>query len=809
MQPLFNLAQLDYVSQLVYQGVSMTLEELYAFISANAVPVETGLTVTEETGLIAGQYVEVGTEVAVGGELAGGVTYGTQALEVIDLAEGEYTIASAGAVTGVSVGGLVAGVLTGLGIGLVSYEVAPEFWTGISNVLFGTELDPITLSKYFIPAIYKDGKNYIPESVVNRIYDYINESGYYQTQTKYEEELDPSTITGNTVELTETLGLNLSAVTHLAQMYYTLKYKEIIQPFRADASFFNFVYNALISEFRNEYGFDPNGIICNAGANYLGNRVYYNFKLVFAPLNAPLIFDNYNDYIAINDSRVRFSRGVQVAIDYTTGEYVGYLYGGSTGNIIDFNKDVNNPYSGTANTYMKNVIEPKAGIEPIKNANEYDPSKSLEQNFPAWVGGRKSVGTIQGTETNPKVVPETYVPVAVPEIDPLQYPEEYPTQNPYKYPDTQPQPQPQPDPQPDTWSDKPVVPIPNPQPKPTIKPYYEPVKDPVNKPVPEPIKPPSNPSEPVSPSTPVVVPPLIGGSANKLFTVYNPSQSNLDNLGGFLWNVDIIKELIVMFTNNPLDAIISLHQIYCTPVTGSAKNIKLGYLDTGIASPEVTNQYAYIDCGTVAVAEFFGDVLDYEPYTKISIYLPFIGIKDLDTNYVMASMVNVKYSIDVFTGACLCTINITKKGSTIAVYHFEGNCSVQLPLTGADRTRLLSGILTGFGGGLAGGVAGGVAGAVVGGLTHMKSTIQKSGSIGSNVGAMDIKKPYLIINREEPYLPSEYNVYYGYPSNKTVTLSSCAGYTRVKEVHVDNIASATSIEKINIETLLKNGIIIQ
>ena len=48
----------------------------------------------------------------------------------------------------------------------------------------------------------------------------------------------------------------------------------------------------------------------------------------------------------------------------------------------------------------------------------------------------------------------------------------------------------------------------------------------------------------------------------------------------------------------------------------------------------------------------------------------------------------------------------------------------------------------------------------------------------------------------------------GRPSNKTVRLSSCSGYTRVKDVHIEKISSATDDELNEIESLLKDGVII-
>lgn len=314
---------------------------------------------------------------------------------------------------------------------------------------------------------------------------------------------------------------------------------------------------------------------------------------------------------------------------------------------------------------------------------------------------------------------------------------------------------------------------------------------------------PTIPTEPTPPDNPLIV----GGTGTDLFAVYNPTKSEITSLGKYLWSSNIV-DILQKFLNNPMEAIISLHMIYCTPTNGARKNIVLGYLDSGVSALTVAEQFVDINCGSVDVKEYFNDARDYSPYTSVEAYLPFIGMVKLKTEDIIGSKVTIKYTADVLTGAILCKIFVTKSGIEQQLYAYSGNCSVQIPLTGADRTRLISGAVTGA---LAGGVVGGVAGAVVGGLAkgYMSgSSIERSGSFTSNSGAMGIKTPYIIVSRKYGYDALDYNKFYGFPSNKTITLGSCKGFTKVKETHVENVARATDKEKTEIENLLKNGIIV-
>ena len=311
--------------------------------------------------------------------------------------------------------------------------------------------------------------------------------------------------------------------------------------------------------------------------------------------------------------------------------------------------------------------------------------------------------------------------------------------------------------------------------------------------------------------TPTPVIPPIGVEATGFVALYNPTQSQLSSFSQYLWSSDFIDNFKKLFAN-PMDAIIGLHMIYATPSRGSEAEIVCGYAHSGVMSNTVNSQYIEIDCGSIKVNRYFGSVLDYAPYTKLQVYLPFVGIVDLDTNEIMGGTLNIKYRIDVLTGSCLARLKVTRGDYNAELYNFAGNCAVQLPISGGSYSGIIANAI-GVAGSIGATIASGGAlapvlvGSAVSSAINSHVNVSHSGSLGSNAGALGIMKPYLIITRPKPAEADNFNKFYGKPSNKTVILSSCSGYTRVKDVHVDNIV-ATDNELSEIEQLLKEGVII-
>lgn len=450
----------------------------------------------------------------------------------------------------------------------------------------------------------------------------------------------------------------------------------------------------------------------------------------------------------------------------------------------------------------------------------------------------------------------TEMPWPLPEEQPEWWPVEipYPSKYPKQYPSADPEAQP--DPETITDPQKQVQPYVLPKPLPYELPYpypdpetqTDPERDPT-KPIPPTIK--VDPTPPItlgpepigiSPTPNMPSTPIAFSQGGGLVTVYHPTPAELYSFEQWLW-VTYADATIDKIFNNPFDGVITLFELYCTPTDVGRQNIKSGFLDSGINSA-VISRYTQIDCGTIGIPEYYGNYLDYSPYSKAHVYLPFIGIVELNVDDIVGHAVNITYRIDEYNGACIAMITVAKvtevNGEQVeysnTMYQFSGNCSVELPLAGGTQAAIKAGMMQAdayqtaanisAGASLVGGVGslllGSIGGAISGvgqaasnyaygqanALSNMlsgKSTVQKSGSFGASHGALGIKTPFIVVTRPKQIQVPNYNELYGYPAHKMVYVGDCTGFLRCREVHVVS-ATANDEEKSMIENLLKMGV---
>lgn len=723
--------------------------------------------------------------VVEGGAGAAGTGTATEILQfepVVDGATGEVTGANivkmpaqgnvkAGALSGqVPIGTVAAGVAIGAGIGLKEAATHRQFWEDLVSIGDGINSPEQTIQVLW--RMMQDGsiQSYCDKRSIDRLIDKMYELNCIVGEGTVTPDVEPGTQVITLGEINEALG-GIAA----QDGGYPYASRALAAAWQALPQYTS-SYNAVWV------------IVMDAVVTIL------TFNLTNAPRSVYVQTDAGGDYLACEIFSGEAVGGVNVGYVAATGD-IRFVEGSPT-RPTSVRITPGLAFSGYGTTNIGCDVEiPERNPNVIVNPDALKAPEDRDDfwsTFSTWLNN-----SLQQPGYNPlnnAIVPTTWIPFTFPNInwqlDPAVGVQTDVWPGTFQFPDpfTDPQGEPAPDADPWIWRGigdyiVPHIDIPYPEPTPwDDTPHVDPVK-------------PNNPSG----NTPAILPPS-SGLSTALFTVYNPTQAQINALGAYLWTSNII-ELISQFFQNPLDAIISLHMVYCTPATGSPKNIKLGYLDSGVAADVVTSQYVDIACGDVQIPEMYRNALDYNG-VDIQIFLPFIGFRALNTKEVMGATLRVIYKIDVYTGICLASIYVIRPGASQLLYTFEGNCSIDIPLTSADRSRLVSGLITAGVSAVTGNPAG-----VVGGLASVHASIERSGSFSGNAGAMGVKKPYVIIKRAISAQATNYAKQYGYPLNKSAKLGSFSGYTRVESVHVD-IPGATDTEKRMIESMLKNGIII-
>ena len=202
--------------------------------------------------------------------------------------------------------------------------------------------------------------------------------------------------------------------------------------------------------------------------------------------------------------------------------------------------------------------------------------------------------------------------------------------------------------------------------------------------------------------------------------------------------------------------------------------------------------------------------MDYSPYTKISIYLPYCGEYPLDTDDIMGHTLGVKYIIDLLTGVCVASITVD--GSVH--YQHTGMCKYDMPMTSGGLGNLVNGFMTMLGGAASAATSATPAAAVsaassiaAGAVTAAKPTVSHTGLVNGNAGLLGVQYPYLIVTRPRQAVATNQGSYVGFPLWSTKTVGECEGFTVYEDIHLEGLPF-TSAELSELHDILTTGAIL-
>ena len=314
--------------------------------------------------------------------------------------------------------------------------------------------------------------------------------------------------------------------------------------------------------------------------------------------------------------------------------------------------------------------------------------------------------------------------------------------------------------------------------------------------------------------------PTFGAVGAQMITLYRMNDIEMASFAHDLWS-DGWAQIKALFSD-PMDFIVGCMVLPFTPaINGSAKP-KYGIFTWQNAYRMIKAQYQVIDCGTIDIEKFYGSCFDYDPYRKLSCYIPYIGYRDLPVDKIMGKTIGCKIYCDCLTGDCVAFIYIT--GDKVQVIgQYAGNLGVRVPMSRQSWDAAISAGISLLGGAVAmaaGGIAQGMgieaqelsasqignqaSAATMSAVNAAKTSVKRSGTQGASAGYMSIQDPFIIDTIPRQSLPENYKELEGYPSNIYGLVGSFQGFLAVEKIKLET--TATETEKDMIMQLLKGGV---
>ena len=333
------------------------------------------------------------------------------------------------------------------------------------------------------------------------------------------------------------------------------------------------------------------------------------------------------------------------------------------------------------------------------------------------------------------------------------------------------------------------------------------------------------------PVDPIPVPdlPSLGATDAGFITMYRLTATEMRTFAQRFFATDVLSAIKNFFAN-PMDIFVGLGIIPFEPDASTTWYPLIGetYLSHQMLS-KLDSQFWAIDCGSITIKEYGKNCFDYAPYTKITIFLPYIGYRQLPVDEVMGKTISVKYHCDCLTGDCIAFISTQvmpqgmKPPVSVVIAEYNGNILTHCPVASQSFDSAVSAAISlscaGVGM-IAGDAISGVSPEKVGNqasqliaassnvVAGLKPNVKRDGAIAAAAGYMGVQRPYIIREIPNQSLPDNYHSFFGYPSNISGTLNDgFSGFAIVEDIQLNNIP-AMEDERREIMELLREGVII-
>ena len=180
-----------------------------------------------------------------------------------------------------------------------------------------------------------------------------------------------------------------------------------------------------------------------------------------------------------------------------------------------------------------------------------------------------------------------------------------------------------------------------------------------------------------------------------LYNAYALSAMQVMELANYLFSgiTEVGENLVKLIWGSKRDVVISLIEFPLMVTNQGSEEIRFIF-DTVLAGmfhgKQLINEYLPIDFGTIVVDRYSGTFYDFEPYTTLTLYIPYIGYIDLKPTEVIGSTLSISGYVHLTTGE----INVNVKSSRTGILgSYSGTIGRMLPIADADATKIYSAII--------------------------------------------------------------------------------------------------------------------
>ena len=294
-----------------------------------------------------------------------------------------------------------------------------------------------------------------------------------------------------------------------------------------------------------------------------------------------------------------------------------------------------------------------------------------------------------------------------------------------------------------------------------------------------------------------------------LTTSYKVSRDVLNNIGQKLWDSSFLDNLKLV-NNNPIENIISvsLYPFNFKDDNATTSNIFIGNVDMGISGSKLSGTIPIFESEAFKISTSGKIPLwaNFEPYTRLSLFLPYVGFKEIPTNQFMGDSLRIKAIVDITVG----TIKYILYNSKGKVCTFDGQIAIEIPITASNKAQQTFGYLQSAMG-IGASVASKDVGGIVNGISNVIANPFHSETKSGNSSTLDTYMgTSVILYRDRPVIqyPSTFANDKGLPCKLSLRLEQQSGYIQCdKSIHIKGIP-CTVEEQEEIYTLLTSGVYI-